>query len=295
VSAHHDEVSGRTGAPSPATERISASPSDGEPAGARVTGQDLPEPAPMNQDLPEPAPMSQDRVAGGELPGPGLQIPAGKPARTPWKAAADGKTVFRRETPFIIFWIWIAFVIFNVVQVIIPDHDYFSIELAAGLLTATGIAYACGFRPRVLADDDGIVVRNPLRDHLVRWGALKGIFLRDSLELACSRPEPRKDKTIYCWALYIGRSTRRRKQGGGGSVFGSMRTQRSSSSRLPDEVRELAEKDPVELMAAELSSRLELARRRSPGAAALESRTAWIPVALIVVPALAFAALLLAR
>jgi hypothetical protein len=299
VSSHHDEVSGRTDAPSPAPSgpddlTLPRPAAEGESAGSPLTARPSPEagppgPVPAGQGLPEPAPMNQEAPGAGPLAGPG-DVPPG-PAKTPWRAARDGKTVFRREAPFIFFWIWIAFVIFNVIEVIIPDHDYFSAELAVALLSATGIAYACGFRPRVIADDDGLLVRNPLRDHLIRWGGLSGIFLRESMELTCSRPA-KKDKTIYCWALYVGRGARRRKQGG--SLFGSMRTQRSGSSRLPEEVRELAEKDPVELMAAELGSRLDQARRKGAAPAALESRTAWIPVALIVLPALAFAALLLA-
>jgi hypothetical protein len=200
---------------------------------------------------------------------------AAPPVKTLGKAAADGTTVFRRPGPVIFFWVWVAFVIFNIVQVVIPDHDYFSVELAVALLGSTGLAYACGLR-----------------------GALGGVRLGESVEFACSRPEPKKDKTIYCWALYTGRSARRRMRSSSGiGPFGSMRGQRPrpGSDRLPAEAVELQVKDQVELMTGELASRLEQARQRGVPAAVLESRTAWISVASIVGPAVAFAALLLAR
>jgi hypothetical protein len=215
------------------------------------------------------------------------------PEKTPWKRRGDGKTVFRREAPFIFFWLWIAFVIFNVVQVVIPDHNYFSIELSVGLIGLTGLAYACGFRPRVIADEESILVHNPVRDHQVLWGALTGVSLGESVELHCARPAPKKDKTVYCWALYANRKARRRNHGG--TLFGSMRTQLSGNSRLPPEARELERTEPVELMAAELGNRLGEARERGVPAAVLESRTAWVPIASFCVPAAALLGLLLAR
>ncbi len=229
---------------------------------------------------------------------PARPEPAALPVKTLGKAAADGTTVFRRPGPIIFFWVWVAFVIFNVIQVVIPDHDYFSVELAVALLGCTGVAYACGLRPRVIADDESVLVRNPLRDHLIRWGALGSVRLGESVEFACSRPEPKKDKTIYCWALYTGRSARRRMRSSSGiGPFGSMRGQRPrpGSERLSAEAVELQVKDQVELMTGELASRLEQARQRGVPAAVLESRTAWVSVASIVGPAVAFAALLLAR
>lgn len=252
-------------------------------------------------DVPAGGPEGPGVAAGRDEQPSGAQTaidpsgPGGLPAKAPWKSRADGKTVFRREAPFIFFWIWIAFVIFNVIQVVIPDHDYFSIELTVGLLGLTGLAYACGFRPRVVADDEAILVRNPLRDHLIRWGALTGVQLGESVELRCGRAEPKKDKTVYCWALYAGRSSRRRNQAFGGSLFSRRHSQPADHGRLTAEIAELAAKDPVELMSGELATRLDQAKQRGTPAAVLESRMAWVPVATICVPALALAALVLAR
>jgi hypothetical protein len=233
-------------------------------------------------------PAASGWAANGPVPGSPLPDGLAGGSR-PWKATKDGRTVFRRGTPFILWWIWIAFVIFNVIQVIIPDHDYFSLELTAGLLAVTGVAYATALRPRVIASDEGIVVHNPIADHLARWGAVSGVYLGDSVELNCARPTPRKDKTVYCWALYSNRRSRMKQQ-----QFG-VRSWLHTSNRAPVEARELASQDSAQLMAAELGRRATTARQAGAPAAVLESRWAWWPIAAMVVPAAALVGLLVAK
>ncbi len=215
---------------------------------------------------------------GGPLPG----------TRNPWKEGSDGRTVFRRIPPIVLWWIWVAFALFNVIQVISLDHDYFSIEFAVGMLAVTGVVYAAALRPKVLATADGIEVQNPIRDHLIRWGALNGVFLGDAVELSCIRPAPRKDQTIYCWALYSRRRSRMKSQQLGVRSW-SRASSRSGAASEP------AVHDPAQLIAAELGRRSTRAREAGMTPATLESRWAWLPIAVIVVPAVALLALLLAR
>ncbi|HXB48376.1 MAG TPA: PH domain-containing protein [Streptosporangiaceae bacterium] len=236
------------------------------PAGMPALGQ----PA-----LGQPAP---GRVAfGGPLPG----------SSNPWKEA-DGRTVFRRVGPMVLWWIWVAFILFNLIQIVITEHGYFSIELAAGLLTATGVAYATTLRPRVIATSDGLEVQNPLRDHIIRWGALNGVYLGDAVELSCTRPAPRKQKTVYCWALYSGRRSRQKSQQLGVRSWSRASARTAAATEPP--VR-----DTAQLMAAELGRRSTEAREAGAVAATLESRWAWLPIAFICIPAAALLALLLAK
>lgn len=213
---------------------------------------------------------------------------------TPWKTAADGRTIFRRGTPFVLWWVWVAFAIYNLAQIAIPDHDYFSLEFTAGLLAVTAVMYACTVRPRVLADEEGVLVLNPYRDHRVRWGALTGVYLGDSVEFGCVRPAPQKEKTIYCWALYSGRRSRLKNR---------MRADRERSRRYGSrtirgaqvEAADLARKDFVQLMAAEIGRRSTDARQRGVPDAVLESSWAWWPLVYFLVPAALLLGLLLGR
>ncbi len=262
--------------------------------GPTMPGPSGPEPAtPGSAGETSAGQTSAGEASGGGaagLPAPG-RVSFGDPLqgrRSPWKEAADGRTVFRRVGPVVIWWVWAVFVVFNLIQVIIPGHDYFSIEFAAGLLTATGIVYATTLRPRVLATPEGIEVQNPVRDHLIRWGALNGVYLGDLVELSCARPAERKDKTIYCWALY----SRRRSQLKSEQI--GMRSWTRMSSRTAT-ASQPAVPDPAQLIAAELGRRSTQAHKAGVVAATLESRWAWLPIAFICVPAAALLALVLAK
>jgi Bacterial PH domain len=191
--------------------------------------------------------------------------------------------VQRNTGPLVGWWIWVVFAVAGVIQVAIAEHDYFSIEVVAGLLAATGVAYATGLRPVVIADNNGILVRNPLRDHVIRWGAVNGVYLRDSVELSCARRAPLNDKTIYCWALYSGRRRRQRAE-----QFGWRSRFQSSSRPVAHTV------EPTALIAADLGRRSTWAHDVGAPPAILESHWAWLPIALIAVPAAALLALVLA-
>jgi hypothetical protein len=251
------------------------------------------------------APMSQpddarERDAAGDHPGipeepacadpeaSQLVPPGGPGTKLPWRAGAEGKTVFRRGTPLVLWWLWVAFVVFNIIDVAVPDHDYFSFELTAGLLAVTGVVYACALRPRVVANNNAVYVYNPYRDHVARWDAVNGVHLGDSVELTCVRPTPKKDKIIYCWALYSGRRSRRRAQ------LRAERQQARLPGRATADIGGLGP-DPVKLMAAELGRRSAAARQGAAQQASLQSRWAWLPVASLVAPAMALLALILAR
>lgn len=199
--------------------------------------------------------------------------------------------MFRRGTPFVVWWIWVIVAVYSIVQVVAADHNYFSLELTAGLLAVTGLVYACTLRPRVIADDEAVYVYNPYRDHRVGWGGLKGVYLGDSVELSCARQAPKKDKTIYCWALYSSRRGRIRSQ---------LRAERNArlntiTRRAQTPAEQLAAQDAVQLMATELGRRSKDAQQSGARAAVVESAWAWLPLGCLLVPAAALLALLLAR
>lgn len=254
------------------------------------------------QQEPEARPAAPARAtmptATGPVQPPHVQTmpaglaPGGRPRfAPPWKAAADGRTVFRRGTPFVVWWIWVVVAVYAIMQVVVADHDYFSLELTAGLLAVTALVYACTLRPQVIADDQAVQVSNPYRDHRVGWGGLAGVYLGDSVELNCARPAPKKNKTIYCWALYSSRRARLRSH---------LRTERHArmgtiTRRAPTPAEHLATQDAVQLMAAELGRRSTDAQEAGAPAAVLESTWAWLPLACVLVPAAVLLALVLAR
>jgi len=216
------------------------------------------------------------------------------------KRSADGQTVFRLIGPVVFWWVWVIFALVIALQAVISSHDYVSVELAAGLAAVTAVVYATALRPSVTADDDGLRVRNPFRDHRIGWGGLNGVNLGDSVELSCTRSAPHEEKTLYCWALYSGRRSRVRAQlraersrtGGYGGGFGGGF---GMTGRAPSEVQGRTRRDTVQVAADEIGRRSEDARQRGAPAAVLESTWAWWPLAFVVVPAALLLGLALAR
>jgi len=218
-----------------------------------------------------------------------------------WKRAApDDQTVYRLMTPVIFWWAWVVFAVILVLQSLISDHDYLSVELAAGVAAVTAVVYATALRPKVISDDDGLRVFNPVQDHRIGWGGLSSVYPGDSVELSCARPAPREARKIYCWAVYSGRRSRvraearakRSRTGGYGSGFGGGF---GIPSRAPAEVQVRAKQDAVQVVAAEISRRSADAQQRGAPPAVLESTWAWWPIAFFLVPAAVLLGLVFAR
>jgi hypothetical protein len=78
-------------------------------------------------------------------------------------------------------WAWMAFAALNLVDIALRGRDMASLVMVAFLLLGCGIAYALGLRPAVVADEQGITVRNPLRDIRIPWGSSRKIEGADAL------------------------------------------------------------------------------------------------------------------
>ena len=123
------------------------------PADARSAAQ-APSPADQPADASSPMASPALQAMPGPTPAPVAPPKAGPdPGRPPWRATADNKAVFRRGGPLVLWWLWVAFALFNFFDVAVRDHDYFSFELTAGLLALTAVvvrvrAAAAGCRRR---------------------------------------------------------------------------------------------------------------------------------------------------
>jgi Bacterial PH domain len=123
--------------------------------------------------------------------------------------AAGGPQTFRSVTAVIVWWVWLLFAAANLVDLAVQGRDYESLVAAAILLLATGGVYVAAQRPRMIADDAGITIRNPLRDHHVGWAGVTRVDLTDLLRVHCAPSHPgQQGKVISSWAVHY---SRRRK------------------------------------------------------------------------------------
>jgi hypothetical protein len=215
--------------------------------------------------------------------------------------------VFRLAPPVILWWVWLVFLVANIadfaIQGVPGSSARFVIVVAGILATVTGLAYALALRPRVIADDVGLVIVNPFRDHHVPWEAIQTVDTGDWVRVhyavhgeAPGVHSSAVSRAISCWALYVSARTKRKTARPPRPRSGWLRpalpglgeeTGDAEGSRLPEEARYLASLPPAKAIAARLDARAAKRRARAGHTGPVTARWAWFPFAAIAVPALA--------
>jgi hypothetical protein len=178
------------------------------------------------------------------------------------RVLADGRRIYRLVTALVVWWAWVVFAAASAGDLVVQGHDFLSLKFGLGLLTVTGLVFACTLWPKVIADDNGLVVRNPIRSFDIPWGAVRGIFLADSVEIQCARGPGKKDKTVYCWALSAARRGRAKARLHGWQVEHGKRPASQAYGKLPTQAQELAKMPSAEVMAREMARMSEEAKTR---------------------------------
>ena len=219
-----------------------------------------------------------------------------------------GRRVFRSPFAVIIWWIWAVFALANLVDLAVQGRDRFSLLVAIGLLLLTGLMYAGAWLPRIVTDDDGLKISNPLREHRIGWAAVSLVEATELVRVRCEWPldgdehrpaeapaasgpagTPQEargatgKRVIYAWAVHSARRKERirelRKEIRGSRAGGYAPAQTASSVAID-----------ANQVAAELSEMAQRAHGPASGAAVAVppvSRWHWPSIAAIVVPALA--------
>lgn len=208
-------------------------------------------------------------------------------------ATERGRQAFRSPSAVVIWWVWVLFALANLIDLAVQGRDHPSLVAAFVLLLITGIVYTAAQRPRIVADDDGLTVTNPLRDHRIGWAAVSAVDAADLVRVRCEWPDGKR--TIYAWAVHSSRrrqfasrmraerrGSRPRRMVGG---FGGFATQTGYGSAAATK-RAPGEADQV---VTALAARAEQARSATPRPQPVPpvSSWQWQPIAAIAVPALA--------
>jgi hypothetical protein len=208
------------------------------------------------------------------------------------------RQTFRSPIAVVIWWLWVLFVVANLIDIAVQGRDHLAVVAVFVLLLVTGVVYVTAQRPRIVTDDAGMTIMNPLRDHRVGWAAVVGIDPADLLRVRCEWPlggegaERTGTRAIYAWAV---QSTRRKQ------ASAQMRANRHRArSRAPAGVfgvptpPEPADQPPTAadaaVMVAELNAFAERGRADTDAPPAPPVSTwYWPAFAAIIIPALALA------
>jgi hypothetical protein len=111
-----------------------------------------------------------------------------------------------------VWWVWLLFLAANLADIAVQGRDHASAVAVAILVLVTGFAYVAAQRPRVIVDDAGVTIRNPLRDYRIGWAGVTKADLADLLRVHCAwdsqQDGRRHTKIVSAWAVHY---SRRRK------------------------------------------------------------------------------------
>jgi hypothetical protein len=178
----------------------------------------------------------------------------------------------------------VVFAAANLLDLAIQGHNHFAAAVAAVLVLITGITFVTAFRPQVVAYDEHLMIKNPLRDHRIPWGCVESLVLRDSLEIHCEWQDggPRRRK-LYAWSVHSPRRTRVKAEMRARRKITGERNQRTPFDRLPPEAKAAVSKTDGEQIVDSLRARA--AKCTTGDTSRPVSRWDLLAVALVVLPA----------
>lgn len=236
------------------------------------------------------------RRPGGDAAGAASATPARDGAGARPGGPNSGQAapeVFRTGGPVVVWWVWLVFAAANLADLAAQGRSHFSAVVAAVIVLVTGVAYAAGLRPRILADGGGLTVRNPLRDHRVPWGAVSSVELVDTLRVRCRQPGGR-DLVLHSWAVQSSPRARLKADVRGQREERRLGQRAPAYGRAPQEARRLEKLTAAEVIRRQVEARAAAAREQGETSGAPRSAWAWPSIAAMAVPALVLLAVILA-
>ncbi|WP_440072587.1 PH domain-containing protein [Streptosporangium sp. OZ121] len=171
------------------------------------------------------------------------------------------KQVFRSTLATVVGWVWMAFAAFNAVDLIARYSGQASMVAAAVLGVLTALVFVTCLRPAVILSEDGVRVRNPLRNAFVPWRAVDEVTVSHSITIISGGGR------VRCWVPQASARERAAAARRGRSASapvparGRFRTEpvRSKGERAAAEA--LAGKTHADWVAEQITERAEAARR----------------------------------
>ncbi|GII90910.1 PH domain-containing protein [Sinosporangium siamense] len=167
--------------------------------------------------------------------------------------------VFRSKFSMVLGWVWMAFTFVNAVDLVLRFSGPDSLVAGAVLAGLSAAIYATCLRPRVILGEDGVTVRNPLRDYFVPWTAIDGVRVSHAILIDAG------DTTVRCWTPQA--SARERasanRRGAAPARRGLLQTEPIPSKGEQAALEATAGKTHADWVAQQIDERAEAARRKA--------------------------------
>ncbi|GII07256.1 hypothetical protein Ppa06_10540 [Planomonospora parontospora subsp. parontospora] len=101
--------------------------------------------------------------------------------------------MFRSKAALVLGWVWVAFAAANAVDLVVRYSGPSSLAAGAVLAVLTALVFVTCIRPAVVLTDEGVLVRNPLRDAFVPWTAVDDVAVSHAITITSG------DAAVRCW------------------------------------------------------------------------------------------------
>lgn len=202
----------------------------------------------------------------------------------------EGSLDEKSRLGWVLGWVWMAFAAFNVVDILRHEWDLSSAYAGSLLLLVSAIVWVLWLRPRLRADSERILIRNPLRDVVLPWGAVDEIDAHDTVRFTTEH------KRYHSWVGHVPNRRRAsfarnrlRQQKGALDVDPTGRTSADDGSGKGKAVS-VANANDAEFLVQHLTAMADKHREQSREAGHTEEtvRWSWTSIAALVVPLLLF-------
>ncbi|MGP3958622.1 hypothetical protein ACTWPT_21640 [Nonomuraea sp. 3N208] len=189
------------------------------------------------------------------------------------------KQTYRSRSAFVLAWVWLAFVAFNVWDLISKYNGKPSLVALAVLGALTALVYLVALRPATVFTEAALVGRNPLRTTQVPWAAIDDVSVSHAISVHHG-----DDQVLRLWTPMASARERAKAQrrGMSGQQRGRFRTEPTLSKGEQAAAEAFAGKTHADWVGEQIRERAESARQRHEEAAPVRATWAYDAIAVLV-------------
>jgi hypothetical protein len=170
------------------------------------------------------------------------------------------KQVYRSRAAFVLSWVWVAFVAFNVWDLISKYNGKPSLVALAVLGVLTALVYVVALRPATVFTEAALVARNPFRTTYVPWADIEDVTVSHAIGVHLGEERVLRLWTPMSSARERAKAQRRGRPGGRRRLLS---TEPVLSKAEQAAAEAFAGKTHADWVGEQIRERAESARRRS--------------------------------
>jgi hypothetical protein len=169
------------------------------------------------------------------------------------------KETYRSKTAFVLGWVWLAFVAFNIWDLTARYNGKPSLVAGAVLGALTAVVYLVALRPATVVTEEGLVGRNPLRSTFVPWASVNDVVVSHTINVRYGAEQVLRLWTPMSTARERARAQRRATPR---QERGRFKTEPTLSKAEQAAAEAFAGKTHADWVGQQITERAESARRR---------------------------------